>query len=111
MKIDDLRAYGANVDEGLSRCMGMEDFYIDLVGTIQTEDKFDALESALADGRLGDAFDAAHALKGILGNLALTPLYEPMYEITEMLRARTDMDYSELMAKIKQERERLCALL
>ena len=28
MNIDGLRELGANVDEGLERCMGMEDFYV-----------------------------------------------------------------------------------
>ena len=28
---ENLRAYGANVDEGISRCLDDEEFYIDLV--------------------------------------------------------------------------------
>ena len=110
MKIDDLREYGANVDEGLSRCLNNEEFYLKLVGSMRDEDKFDALESAIEDGRLDDAFEAAHALKGVLGNLSITPLFEPVAEITELLRARTDMDYSELMDKIATQRERFLAL-
>ena len=31
MTIDSLREFGANVDEGLERCMGMEDFYIEMI--------------------------------------------------------------------------------
>ena len=43
---------------------------------------------------LDAAFEAAHALKGVLGNLGLTPLYEPVAEMTECLRSKTDKDYS-----------------
>lgn len=110
MTLDDLRAYGANVDEGLARCVGNEALYLRLVGTVQVETGFDTLQKAIEDKRLKDAFEAAHSLKGVLGNLAITPLYEPMREITEFLRVETDMDYSELMATIGQERERFCAL-
>ena len=100
MKIDDLRGIRRERRRGLSRCLNNEEFYLKLVGSMRDEDKFDALESAIEDGRLDDAFEAAHALKGVLGNLSITPLYEPVAEITELLRARTDMDYSELMGKI-----------
>ena len=110
MKIDDLREYGANVDEGLSRCLNNEEFYLKLVESMRDEDKFDALERAIEDGRLDDAFEAAHALKGVLGNLSITPLYEPVAEITELLRTRTEMDYSELMGKISSQHERFLAL-
>lgn len=111
MTLDDLRAYGANVDEGLGRCMGMEAIYLKLVGTMQTEASFDRLENALAENNLDGAFEAAHALKGVLGNLSLTPLYDPVYEITELLRARTQMDYTPLLNTIKERREQLIALL
>ena len=110
MTIDDLAAYGANVEEGLGRCMGMADFYVQLAESIKTEQGFDKLAAELADGNLDDAFNTAHGLKGILANLAITPLQEPVSEITELLRARTDMDYSDLMAHILEERDRFRAL-
>ena len=110
MTIDDLIAYGANVDEGLSRCMGNADFYLRLVGSLKNEQGFDNLKAAIEAGQLHEAFEAAHALKGVLGNLSLTPLYEPVSEITELLRAETQMDYTELLARIMQERERFLAL-
>ena len=59
---------------------------------------------------LRTAFEAAHSLKGVLANLAITPLLEPIKEITELLRAETQMDYSELMATINAEKERFFAL-
>ena len=50
---------------------------------------------------------AAHALKGVLGNLSLTPLYEKVCEITELLRARTETDYAPLLSEIEQRRGQL----
>ena len=58
------------------------------------------------------AFEAAHALKGVLGNLSLTSIYAPIVEITELLRNNTDMDYTSLLSNIlekKDELGRLCA--
>lgn len=111
MTLDDLRAYGADVDEGLGRCMGNEGIYLRLVGTLKEEAGFGRLSDAIAAGDLDTAFEAAHALKGVLGNLSLTPLYEPMCEITELLRARTQTDYAPLLATIAEQREGLVSLL
>jgi HPt (histidine-containing phosphotransfer) domain-containing protein len=110
MTLDDLAAYGANVDEGMARCMNNEAFYLRLVGMAKDERGFGALEEAIAANDLQAAFEAAHSLKGVLGNLALTPLLDPVKEITELLRSKTEMDYSELLATIAQERDRLAAL-
>ena len=111
LTIDALREYGANVDEGLGRCMGNEALYLKLVNTIPTEKNFETLKKSLDNNDLESAFDAAHALKGITGNLALTPLYDPIVEITELLRARKEMDYSEKLAVILESRDKLGDLI
>ncbi len=80
INIDALKNYGANVE---------------------------VLKENIEANDLGSAFEAAHALKGITGNLALTPLYEPIVEITELLRARTETDYSPLLSVILTKRKEL----
>ena len=109
--IDDLRAYGANVDEGLKRCMNNEAIYLRLVGTLKGEQAFGRLADAVAAGDLDAAFEASHALKGSLGNLSITPLYDPVCEICELLRAKTQMDYTPLMNTINEQHDKLVALL
>ena len=61
----------------------------------------------LKEGNLDEAFEAAHALKGALGNLSLTPIYEKIVEITELLRNRTEMDYSGMLSDILRLRDEL----
>ncbi len=111
LTIDALKEYGANVDEGLGRCMGNEALYLKLVNTIPNEKNFEALKKSLENHDLDAAFDAAHALKGITGNLALTPLYDPIVEITELLRSRQDMDYNDKLAVILDSRDKLGSLI
>ena len=111
LTIDKLNQFGVNTEEGLARCFGNEALYIKLVATIPTEKNFDKLDGALKDGNLDEAFEAAHALKGALGNLSLTPIYDRTVEITELLRSRTEMDYSEMIDEImslKSELGELC---
>ena len=110
MTLDDLIAFGADVDTGLSRCMGNEGLYLRLAGTMQASDEFDRLKDAIEQNKLEEAFEIAQAFKGSLGNLSLTPLYDPICEITELLRSKTDMDYSELVNGIIDKKEQFCAL-
>ncbi len=106
MTIEDLKEYGANVQEGIDRCAGMPDFYLRLAERVKQEKGFEKLESAIKEKRLKDGFEAAHALKGVLGNLALTPMYEPIREITELLRVETDTDYMPLLNEILEQKRK-----
>lgn len=108
--IEKLNSFGANTVEGLARCLGNEGLYLKLVATIPSEATFDRLKSALNKQDLENAFLAAHALKGVLGNLSLTPLYKSIAEITELLRKRTEMDYSGKLSEILSQKEKLARL-
>ena len=110
MTLDDLRAWGADVDEGLGRCMGMEAVYLRLAGTIQNEPGFEKLNDALAQSDWHAAFEASHALKGVLGNLSLTPLYDPMNELCELLRPGQPVEYAALLETINAELDKFKAL-
>ena len=90
--------------------MNMEAFYLRLFNSLKGDTRVDDLKAALEAKDLDKAFEAAHALKGIYGNLSLTPLYKPVSEMTELLRSRTDTDYSDLMAEIIAQKEKLDAL-
>lgn len=110
LTIQGLTDYGANVEEGLRRCLNNEAFYLRLVGIAAADEGFDRLAKQVESNDLDAAFDTAHALKGVLGNLFLTPVYEPVSEITELLRAKTEMDYSGLIGQILEQRDRLKAI-
>lgn len=110
MTIDDLKNFGADTTDGLRRCMNNESFYFRLVKMIPGDPNFQKLYDAVACGDLGEAFDAAHALKGSTGNLSLTPIFAPLSEITELLRAKTQTDYTPLITKIREGRDALEAL-
>ena len=74
LTMEALEASGADINTGLSRCMGMKDFYLRLVGMQLKDENFDKLTRALAEKNTREAFEAAHALKGAVGNLSLDPL-------------------------------------
>ena len=112
MTIENLASYGANTEEGLKRCVNNESFYLRMVKMIPGDPNFQKLFDAVEAGDLDTAFEAAHALKGSTGNLSLTPIFSPVSEITELLRARTQTDYTALVDAIRKghdELERICA--
>ena len=110
LTIDSLSRFGANTQEGLGRCMNNEAFYLRLVNMALEDAGFSKLAAAVEKGDKKEAFEAAHALKGVLGNLALTPLYSLTSEITELLRADADADYPALLAGILEKRKELAVL-
>ena len=110
MTIEELKALGANTDEGLSRCLNNKDFYLRLVNMALADDGYARLRAAIEAHDLDEGFERAHALKGMLGNVSLTNLVEPIIEMTEALRAREDRDYSGLLDKMDEELAKLRAL-
>ncbi len=99
LTIDSLKQWGANTEEGLQRCMNNESMYLRLVDMFLSNNSYNELKNDLANNDLDGAFQAAHALKGVLGNLSLTPLYVVICEVTELLRNRTQMDYSDYLKR------------
>lgn len=82
-----LKAFGANTEEGITRCAGMEDFYLQMVEQSLSEARIPDLRSAIEKKDYTAAFETAHALKGIFSNLSIDPLLEPVGKLTEILRA------------------------
>ena len=111
LTVESLKEFGADTEEGVRRCMGNADFYLRLVKMMPADKNFPKLYSSLESGDLEGAFQAAHALKGSLGNLSITPLYEIVNDLTEELRPRKAFDWSAKVAELKkrgEEFEKLC---
>ncbi|MBR0103316.1 MAG: Hpt domain-containing protein [Selenomonadaceae bacterium] len=109
--IEELQAYGINTKEGLARCMNNSTFYFRMLGMGLKNVSFDKLEKLLAEGNLEEAFEQAHAIKGVVGNLAITPIYDKIADITESLRAKKDLDYVSLYKPVKELRDELVSKL
>lgn len=110
LTIDKLRDFGADVDEGIVRCMNKEDFYLMLINKTLGDTRLSQLEEEILNKNYHSAFEIAHILKGMYSNLSLTPLADPISEITELLRNRTDTDYSALINEAKSQFHKLCSL-
>ena len=103
ISIDRLKAYGANVDEGLARCMNNEDFYLRVVNMALADANFDKLKAAVEKGDTPAAFEAAHALKGLVGNVALTPILKPVCALSDTLKGNTDQPIPSQCQQLAEE--------
>lgn len=100
MTLDTLKAFGANTAEGMERCLNDESFYLEMVAMTLADRNFEALKAAMDAGDAHKTFAAAHALKGAVGNVALTPIYEPLSALTELLRGSNSLaDGSDKLAE------------
>ena len=111
LSIDVLREFGADVDDGLERCLDDEEFYLELVPGALEESYYKSIDDLIKQEAYMQAFEVAHSLKGILANLALTPILNPVSEITEGLRASKEMDYSGLVASMWENRNKLLEMI
>lgn len=86
--MEELKALGADVDEGLDRVVGDQDLYSMMLGMFQGTVEENAISLDDFDaGDLEELTKKVHSLKGITGNLALTPLFEGYTRVLGQLRA------------------------
>ena len=110
LTVEKLKAFGANTVEGVARCVNNETFYLRMVDKAMSDANYGKLEIAIHAGDKDAAFEAAHALKGVLSNLSLTPILDPVLEITELLRSRADADYEAILSRILAKKSELTSL-
>ncbi len=92
---------GINVEEGIKRFCGNADIYERLLYKFPNERQFFDLIDAIEEGNVKEAFQAAHALKGVCGNLSIQKMYEDLVPIVEILRAGSMDGVEELCGILK----------
>ena len=84
---DRLTAAGADPDSAIARFMGNESMYQKFALKFLDDKNYETLVNALESGDAKSAFEAAHTLKGVAGNLSFQALGEAVSELVEPLRA------------------------
>ena len=103
-----LESYGADYTGIMQRFLGNEAVYRRILKLLFAGGNLMKLGTALEAGDLDVAFKAGHTLKGVAGNLGLTPLYDAACAIVEPLRCRTPAcDYPVLYRAVQEEFRRV----
>ncbi len=82
---DQLEAWGCDVTGALERCLDDKEFYVECLEMLIADENFELLGDYLKAGDSVNAFNAAHTLKGIAGNMGITPMMAIVSSIVEPL--------------------------
>jgi len=113
MLLDDLRNLGCDIDDGLNRFLGNDSLYEKMLK------KFPASILPLSEniifdidnGNIKEAISNTHTIKGVAGNLSLTPLYESYTKIVTLLREEKFIDAKNIYLEILPTQEKILNLI
>lgn len=97
--VNALKDYGADYEGIIDRFMDDAELYEDCFAKFLADRQIALLSDSIAAGDYQAAFQAAHALKGLSGNLGLTPLFTVVCQLVESLRAQ---DYSQVQTQYEE---------
>lgn len=87
-----LEESGADVEATLKRFMGKDSIYLKFLGKFPNDPNYANLGTNMESGNFEEAYKCAHALKGVVGNLGLTPIFETVSTLVEELRNKANAD-------------------
>lgn len=86
--IEELKSLGVDVDDGLNRVMGDNSLYEMMLGMfIDAVNEKPVNPEDFDSGNLDEVIARIHMLKGVTGNLAMTPLFTAYTNSLQLLRA------------------------
>lgn len=78
---------GIDVDEALDRFLGNEGLLVKFLLRFSEDKNFARLKQAMDQQDAVEAFEAAHTLKGVTGNLSMEEIFRQVSTLVEDLRA------------------------
>lgn len=98
--LSELDRLGVNTEEGLERFSGNKALYAKMMGKFPASvNGLDVMPAIEADD-IEAAITKAHTIKGVTGNLSITPLYTAYTQIVNELRAGNAAAAKEILEKI-----------
>lgn len=109
--LQNLRNWGCDIEGASERFLGDMELYRDCLEMLVQDEAFEKMKQALRRGEAETAFEEAHALKGVLANLGLTPMYDMIVQIVEPLRIGDTTALLPFCEELLQARENLRRVL
>ena len=96
---------GINANEGIQRFNGKKEIYEKFLMEFPEDPHFGELVKSLEAADASAAFQAAHAMKSLTGNLSLNQMHKDLIPLVEVLRAGSLEDAAELIGPVKADYE------
>lgn len=104
--LENLESYGVDIKATMVRFIDDESLYTHCLSVFFEGKEFMHLESAISAKDYNAAFEVAHTIKGLTGNLGLTPLYEKVCALIEPLRHNDIENLDALYSSVLEELEK-----
>ena len=98
-------------DSALERFVGKEELYHKFLVKFLDDKNFLGLKESLSQNDLSAAFQYAHTLKGVVGNLGLNLLFTSTDSLVELLRNHQTHGTKELMSTLEQDYLTICDVI
>ncbi len=106
-----LIAWGADVAKARVRLLEDDELYVCCLKDFAADRNFELLKAAVREQNWKEAFELAHAIKGVAANLGLTPIFNISSQITEPLRAGEHEGIEDKIAAMEQIKEEYVSII
>lgn len=86
-KLIKLENWGCDIQGALNRFLNDKDLYFECLNMFVDDENFESLKIHINNEDQRVPFSYVHTLKGVAGNLGITPLFESLSDLCEALRA------------------------
>ena len=100
-----------DVNGAMRHFAGDETLYVSCLNAFLEDRTLEALDSALDTQSWDDAFTAAHALKGLAGNMGFIPLFHETGELVMLIRAGKTGEVPESFRKVERSYREISAAI
>lgn len=101
--INALANWGCDIRGAVARFAEDREMYISYVIKFSNDKEFALMLNAVEEKKYVEGFEHAHSLKGVSGNLGLTPLYVSISNLVEALRHEKSDDLESIIKKVKEQ--------
>lgn len=108
--LEELKIWGCDIDGAMDRLMYDKEIYMKFLYQFKEEDKFVELERAVLEKDQTNAFESAHTLKGVAGNLSLNPIYDSISKLVEVLKKDDISEVIPLLEDVLEKKKEFCAI-
>lgn len=109
--ISELQELGANVDDAMQRFMNNAALYERMLKKLPAVIVDKPVMEFIEAGNIETSIENAHTLKGVLGNLSITPLYKAYTDIVDLLRGNDSEKAKTILEECLPTQEKVIACI
>lgn len=106
-----LASHNVDVEQTINRFSGNEDLFEKHLFRLPSDPTYIQLQEAVANNDAGKSMEAVHTLKGVSGNLGITPLFKATSDMVAAIRNSSTEPLSVLFEPVQKAYDDIVAVL